>query len=160
MFATKNDLPEATRVKLCKLLNDRLADSIDLMLQTKQAHWNVKGPHFISYHLLFDGVFEAVSEGVDNLAERLVQLGGKAEGTVQAVSKRTSVAPYPIEIADGHAHIEALSTALAHVGKGAREAIDTSDQLGDKDTADLFTGISRAIDKQLWFVEAHLQGKG
>ncbi len=160
MFSTKNDLAEAKRIKLCKLLNDRLADAIDLMLQSKQAHWNVKGPHFISYHLLFDGVYATVSEGVDDIAERLVQLGGKAEGTVDAVAKRTSVTPYPIDIADGHAHIDALSTALAQVGKAAREAIDTSDELGDKDTADLFTGISRALDKQLWFVEAHLQAKG
>lgn len=160
MFKTKNDLDEAKRVKVCQLLNDRLSDAIDLMLQTKQAHWNVKGPHFISYHLLFDGVYEAVSEGVDQLAERLVQLGGKAEGTVQVVGKRSTVPPYPIEIADGLDHIQALSTAIATVGKGTRQAIDTADQLGDKGTSDLFTSVSRELDKQLWFVEAHLQGGG
>ncbi len=158
MFKTKNDLPEAKRVKLCQLLNDRLADSIDLQLQTKQAHWNVKGPHFIQYHLLFDSVYAVVSEAVDNIAERIVQLGGRAEGIVQSVAKRTNIPTYPTEISDGLAHIDALSTAIATVGEGARQAIDTSDELGDKDTADVFTGISRELDKQLWFVEAHLQG--
>jgi starvation-inducible DNA-binding protein len=157
VFKTKNDLPETTRVKAIELLNARLADCIDLQTQTKQAHWNVKGPHFIGLHELFDKINEAVEDYVDDLAERAVQLGGVAEGTARAVAKRSSLAEYPAKAVDGRGHVEALSSALAAFGAAARRAIDQANELGDLDTADLFTEVSRGTDKWLWFVEAHLQ---
>ena len=159
MHPTKNDLSLEIRTKAVTLLNERLADAIDFTLQGKQAHWNVKGPHFIALHELFDKVVETAEEWVDDIAERVVALGGVADGTVAAVSKKTSLAAYPTEAVDGHEHVDALSSALAKFGKGVRAAIDESDKLGDKDTSDLFTGISRDSDKYLWFLEAHLQGK-
>lgn len=159
MFATKNDISEPNRSKLVKLLNARLADAVDLQLQAKQAHWNVKGPNFIGLHKLFDDVYEAVAEYVDLIAERVVQLGGVAEGTVQTVAKRTTLDEYPMNIADGSKHVEALSNALAEFGQEARRSIDLADDLKDKDTADLFTEVSRGLDKWLWFVESHLQAK-
>jgi starvation-inducible DNA-binding protein len=157
MHPTKNDLPQKTRAKVNEVLADRLADATDLMLQSKQAHWNVKGPNFIALHELFDKVAESSEEWVDMLAERIVQLGGTAEGTVQATASRTSMAPYPIHIVSGTDHVEALSSALASFGKRVRSAIDKTDKQGDRDTADLFTEISRDVDKYLWFVEAHNQ---
>lgn len=159
MFKTKNDLPEASRSKVIDLLNARLADCIDLQTQCKQAHWNVKGPHFIGLHKLFDEVNEDVEEYIDELAERAVQLGGVAEGTARIVAKRSTLSEYPANIADGRSHVDALSTALAAFGKEVRKAIDTADELRDKDTADLFTAVSRGIDKWTWFVEAHLQAE-
>ena len=93
MFTTKNDLSETTRGKSIELLNARLADCIDLQTQTKQAHWNVKGPNFIALHELFDGINEAVEDYVDDLAERAVQPGGVAEGTARMVVKRSTVEP-------------------------------------------------------------------
>ena len=153
MFKTKNDLPEATRVKAVELLNARLADCIDLQTQTKQAHWNVKGPNFIALHELFDKVNEEVEDYVDDIAERAVQLGGVAEGTARMVAKRSSLAEYPAKAVDGRGHVEALSSALAAFGAAARKGIDQADQ----DPADVFTEVSRGIDKWLWFVEAHLQ---
>jgi starvation-inducible DNA-binding protein len=158
MFKTKNDLPEATRVKMIELLNARLADCIDLQTQSKQAHWNVKGQNFIALHELFDKVNEAVEDYVDDIAERAVQLGGVAEGTARMAVKRSSLSEYPANAVDGRSHVEALSSALAAFGKSARHAIDQADEVGDLDTADLFTEVSRGIDKWLWFVEAHLQG--
>jgi starvation-inducible DNA-binding protein len=159
MYRTKNDLPEAVRAKVTDLLNERLADAIDLNTQTKHAHWNVKGPHFIALHELFDQIAENIEEHVDTIAERITSLGGTAHGTVLAVSKRTSLKPYPEEITDGFDHVDALSSALADFGAKARKAIDRSTELGDADTADLFTGVSRDVDKYLWFLEAHLQAK-
>ncbi len=159
MFQTKNDLSEATRTKVIQLLNARLADCIDLQTQTKQAHWNVKGPHFIALHELFDKVYSAVSEYVDEIAERAVQLGGVAQGTARAVAKHSTLSEYPAAAVDGRSHVDALSTALASFGKLARKGIDEADELGDLDTADIFTEISRGIDKWLWFVEAHLQAE-
>ena len=159
MFKTKNDLPEATRGNVVELLNARLADCIDLQTQTKQAHWNVKGPNFIALHELFDKINEEVEDYVDDIAERAVQLGGVAEGTARVVAKRTSLTEYPGNAVDGHSHVEALSSALAAFGKAARQAIGEANDLGDLDTADLFTEVSRGIDKWLWFVEAHLQAE-
>ena len=159
MFKTKNDLSETVRVKVIELLNARLADAIDLQSQTKQAHWNVKGPNFIALHELFDRINEEVEGYVDDLAERAVQLGGVAEGTTRIAAKRSSLTEYPANAVNGRSHVEALSSALASFGKSARKAIDDANELGDLDTADLFTEISRGIDKWLWFVEAHQQSE-
>src|SRR6516225_3006501 len=123
MFKTKNDLPEATRVKAIELLNARLADCIDLQTQTKQAHWNVKGPNFIALHELFDKVNEEVEDYVDDIAERVVQLGGVAEGTARMIAKRSLLAEYPAKTVTGRSHVEALSSALSAFGKSVRKAI-------------------------------------
>jgi starvation-inducible DNA-binding protein len=156
-FATKNDLPAATRARVAELINARLADCIDLQTQCKQAHWNVKGPNFIALHKLFDDVNEDVEEYVDLLAERVVQLGGVAQGTARMVAERTTLEEYP-PVTDGEAHVDALSSALAAFGAGARKAIDQAEELGDADSMDILTEISRGTDKWLWFVEAHQQG--
>ena len=158
MRNTRIDLAPDVREKVANLLNARLADAIDLKLQAKQAHWNVKGPAFIALHELFDEIAGRVDAQVDDLAERVTALGGVAEGTLQAVSKRTTLAAYPTSVA-GADHVARLADAVAGFGKAARAAIDEAAALGDADTADLFTGISRAADKDLWFLEAHLEGK-
>jgi len=157
MHKTRNDLPKASRQKVIDLLNARLADAIDLYAQVKQAHWNVKGMQFYQLHLLFDEVAEAVEEGVDELAERAVELGGVADGTLQSVVKRTTLAPYPTTIKAGRDHVDRVARALATYGKNVRAAIQAAADAGDADTSDLFTEISREADKQLWLVEAHLQ---
>jgi starvation-inducible DNA-binding protein len=159
MFKTKNALSEEIRVKAVELLNARLADCIDLQTQTKQAHWNVKGLNFIALHELFDGINEEVEDHVDDIAERAVQLGGLAEGTARVVAKRSTLHEYPANAVGGHSHVDALSAALAAFGTAVRKAIDQANELGDLDTADLFTEVSRGIDKWLWFVEAHLQAE-
>lgn len=156
MHKTKNDLPEKTRAQVITILNSRLADSIDLMHQAKQAHWNVKGPNFIALHKLFDDVFDAAVEYTDLLAERVVELGGTAEGTIHIATKRSALEEYPLQTTAERDHVETLSSALAVFGAGTRHAIDQADELGDKGTADIFTEISRGVDKYLWFVEAHL----
>ncbi|MBA2737822.1 MAG: DNA starvation/stationary phase protection protein Dps [Pyrinomonadaceae bacterium] len=157
MHNTKNDLAKGKREKVIELLNARLADAIDLKTQAKQAHWNVKGPHFIGLHELFDQVATAVEAHVDLIAERATALGGTAVGTARVVAQKSTLAEYPLEIVDGTAHVDALSTAMADFGKNIRRGIDETDKLGDADTADLFTEVSREIDKLLWFVEAHIQ---
>jgi starvation-inducible DNA-binding protein len=157
MYETENDLPQKRREELNGLMTQRLADAIDLQLQLKQAHWNVKGPNFIGLHELFDQVNAAVSGYVDLIAERIVQLGGIAEGTVRVAAGRSRLAEYPLDIADGAAHVEAVARALSTFGHDARNTIDEADDLDDADTADIFTEISRGIDKWLWMVEAHSQ---
>jgi starvation-inducible DNA-binding protein len=157
LFTTKNDIPADARAQIADLLNRRLADCIDLQTQCKQAHWNVKGPSFIGLHKLFDDINTDVEEYVDLLAERVVQLGGVAEGTARCVAERSSLREYPLDISSGLDHVDALSTALASFGRVCREGIDRLNDLGDADGADILTEVSRGVDKWLWFVEAHQQ---
>ena len=157
MYETENDIPQKARVELNALMNQRLASAVDLQTQMKQAHWNVKGPSFIGLHELFDKVAEAVEGYVDEIAERIVQLGGVAEGTVRMAASRTRLTEYSSEISEGMAHVEGVARALSTFGEEARNTINEADELDDAGTADLFTEISRGIDKWLWFVEAHSQ---
>lgn len=159
LFPTRIDLPEAIRGKVVDLLNQNLADVLDLGLQAKQAHWNVKGPQFIALHELFDKFAEELEEFSDDIAERAVALGGTALGTSEVIFKQSRLRAYPTNLAAGSAHVAALANALAQFGKSARAAMDEATRLGDADTADLFTGISRGVDKLLWLVEAHLQAQ-
>ncbi len=157
MYETENDISMKRRSEMNALMNQRLADAVDLQMQMKQAHWNVKGPSFIGLHELFDKVYAGVDSYVDLIAERIVQLGGVAEGTVRMAAARTRLTEYPLAIADGLAHVEAVARSLSAFGHEVRITIDEADDLDDADTADLFTEVSRGIDKWLWFVEAHSQ---
>jgi starvation-inducible DNA-binding protein len=157
MYETENDISKENRMELNALMNQRLASAVDLQLQMKQAHWNVKGPSFIGLHELFDKVAGAVEGHVDQIAERIVQLGGVAEGTVRTAAARTRLTEYSPEISEGMAHVEAVARALSTFGQEVRNTIDDAAELDDAGTADLFTEISRSIDKWLWFVEAHSQ---
>src|SRR6266508_4545172 len=142
---TQNNLRESIRRKSIDLLNQHLADVLDLGLQAKQAHWNVKGPNFIGLHELFDKVAEELEEFTDNMAERAVELGGVALGTIQIISKKSRLSGYPLDLASGQKHVAALSSALANCGASTRRAIDTANKAGDADTTDLFTEVSRGI---------------
>lgn len=153
---THHDQPEARRVAVVALLNAQLADLIDLGLQAKQAHWNVKGPQFAALHALFDEVRDELAGFADELAERVVVLGGVARGTLQVLAKDSRLAAYPLEAFDGAEHLWALSAALARVAQTSREVIRAAEQAGDAGTADALTGVSRGLDTLLWKVEAHI----
>lgn len=157
LHKTKIDIATDKRESLVEMLNARLADAVDLQSQAKQAHWNVKGMNFIALHELFDQVATEVTGHVDTIAERITTLGGTALGTVRVAASKSALSEYPLEITDGGAHVEALSSALAEFGKRVRANIDEANNLGDADTGDLFTEVSRGIDKMLWFIEAHQQ---
>lgn len=150
------DLKDNIRTSMIAQLNQRLADAIDLKLAIKQAHWNIKGSSFIALHELFDQIAGRMEEHGDTMAERVVQLGGVAHGTTQAVAKATSLPGYPADATAQAEHLQALSQRLAAFGKSCRTAIDEAANAGDADTADIMTGVSRAIDKDLWFIAAHL----
>lgn len=159
MYESRIDLEPALRSDVIRLLQPLLADAVDLHSQLKQAHWNVKGPSFIALHELFDKIAEEVEEHSDSLAERITALGGRADGTARVAAVSSRLQEYPPDIVDGTAHLSAVAERLATFGAAARAAIDNTTQLDDADSADLCTEVSRSIDKQLWFVEAHLQAR-
>jgi starvation-inducible DNA-binding protein len=156
-FTTRIDIPEQSRRLLIELLNARLADAFDLYSQLKQAHWNVKGSDFIQLHELYDTVAADVLEHVDAIAERATALGGLALGTARLAASASTLDEYPLDAVTGPETVEAISDRLAACGSSVRAAIELALELADQDTADLFIEVSRAIDKHLWFVEAHLQ---
>jgi starvation-inducible DNA-binding protein len=156
-YATRIDIPQKTRTDVIILLNQSLATSLDLKTQIKQAHWNVKSSDFYSLHLLFDEIATEVEEFIDLIAERITTLGGYAMGTARIAAQQSELPEYPFEVVNGTEHITALADRLAIYAKSLRKNIDETDSLGDMDTNDLYVEISRAIDKRLWFLEAHLQ---
>jgi starvation-inducible DNA-binding protein len=157
MNPTKNSLPEKVRIQISLLLQKSLVDTIDLTLQAKQAHWNVKGPSFIALHELFDKVAEDTESYMDLIAERIVQLGGVAVGTLDGIGKKSNLPVYPLTITDGKEHAALLAHALASYGESIREAITQTGEMEDIGTEDLLIEVLRGVDKLLWLVEAHTQ---
>jgi len=153
---TRNDVPTNAKQVAIGVLQGCLVDTIDLYNATRQAHWNVKGPNFIGLHEMLNGFYDDLQEGADEIAERIVQIGGTAIGTSQSVASSSRLKPYPTDLHAGLDHVAALADRYAQVAKALRAGIDETDEAGDKDTADLLTGQSRAIDKKLWMLEAHL----
>jgi len=157
-FVTSIDVPENIRFRTVQLLNQQLADTFDLYSQTKQAHWNVKGSQFIALHLLFDNLAEEVFGFIDTIAERATALGGMATGTLRMAAETSRLTEWPLEVVESLAVVGELADRYADLAASTREAIKTAAEWGDADTADLFTAQSRALDKALWFLQAHLQG--
>jgi starvation-inducible DNA-binding protein len=156
-YGTRIDLAAEVREQMIALLNQQLADIFDLYSQTKQAHWNVKGPEFFQLHEMFDKLGEDVEEYVDLIAERVTTLGGTAQGTVRMSAAASRLHEFPKDAYQGLSSVKALAEAYAETSKTTRAAIDQADRAGDAGTADLFTEVSRGLDKSLWFLEAHLQ---
>lgn len=157
LLESRIDLEDDVREQLVTLLNERLADTADLYSQAKQAHWSVRGPDFWQLHQLYDAVAEAIEPWIDEIAERITTLGGVAKGTVRNAASSSSLEEFPAETRDGMETVTLLADRLAAYAGTVRESIDRAEQIGDPTTTDLLTDVSRTVDKQLWFVEAHLQ---
>ena len=155
-LSTRHDLDVEVREKATALLNQHLADATDLYCQTKQGHWNVKGMQFFQLHELFDALADSVEEYVDLIAERATSLGGTACGTVRLSAAASRLPEYPLDTMNGRQHVEALVARFSILAASSRAAIDAANAMGDADTGDVFTEVSRGLDKHLWFLESHL----
>ncbi len=156
MHQTRNDLPSPVRKSMAELLNKLLADAIDLYSHAKHAHWNVRGPHFAQLHALFDNIAEQADQHADLLAERALQLGAPARGTLDHAAAASTLAPFSTDASGWRELTDQVAISVSSLGRIVRQAIDTAAQAGDAGTADLFTQISRDLDKSLWMLEAHL----
>jgi starvation-inducible DNA-binding protein len=157
MHPTRIDIPEEQRKKLVALLNRQLADTLDLYSQTKFAHWNVKGSDFIQLHLLYDQLAGHLIGYVDLIAERATTLGGTALGTARMAAKGSTLDEFPATALNGMDSVKALADRFAAYAESTRNSIEQSEKLEDADTSDLFTEVSRQVDTDLWFLEAHVQ---
>lgn len=156
LHTTRNDLGANAREVSVSVLNATLADGMDLTNSVRMAHWTVRGPHFAGLHALFETFYDQLGAATDDVAERVIQLGGTPDGTTQLVGEKTRLEAYPADLRDGMDHVKALTARYAALAKTVREGIDATDEAGDADTADLLTSLSRTLDKALWMLEAHL----
>ncbi len=157
LFKTIIDVSEPVRVHMIELLNSCLADMADLQTHAKHAHWNVKGAQFQPLHELFGQVASNLEQQADDVAERITALGGVAQGTARQVAASSNLPQYDLDAVTGEEHLRALAKRLALVGGRMRTSVAVAHQLGDDATGDLLTEIVRQADKDLWFLEAHVQ---
>lgn len=157
MAVNLQGLKDNARKAAISELNARLADALALGMAIKQAHWNVKGRNFIAVHELFDSVYANNQEHVDVMAERVQILDGVAVGTAEEVAKKSSIEPYPTDLTKAEDHLRAICDRMRDYGAKLREGTDKTDEAGDADTADILTAASRTADKDLWFMESHLE---
>lgn len=156
-YPTRTRLAPEVQVEIIEILNQTLATSIDLRMQVKCAHWNVKGMQFYALHQLFDKVAAQLDFFAGLLAERIAALGGVALGTVQIAGMRSQLSPYLNNLSSGSEFVTEIAERMATYAESVRLCIELANGLGEADTADLYTEISRATDKSLWMLEAHLQ---
>src|SRR5258706_2180961 len=123
MFATRLDLDSQAREQLIGLLNQQLADTLDLYSQTKQAHWNIKDAQFSQLHGLFDQLASQLHEYIDTIAQRATALGGLAMGTMRIAARNSRLDEYPPDVVDNLQHVEALATRFASYAATTRAAI-------------------------------------
>jgi len=160
MIRTQNGLPDDARQEMVRLLNERLADAFDLFSQTKQAHWNVKGPQFFQLHELYDDLAAQLLAHVDLIAERATAMGGAATGTARMAAQATHIDEFPEGFVGSKESVQLLVDRYARVTNAMREAIDQAEQAEDMATSDLFITVTQELDKALWFLESHIQENG
>ena len=154
---TRIDIDHNKRAKTVALLNQLLADASDMTMRTKHAHWNVKGPHFIGLHKYFDELYDVLGKHVDEIAERTAALGGFVKGRLSDAAGASRLPAFSDDTQDGLDVVRAVADALGQFSNAVRDGIDETEDLDDKVTSDMLTGISGDLDKHLWFLEAHLR---
>jgi starvation-inducible DNA-binding protein len=160
MYPTRVALSGNVKSEVVQIFQEQLANASDLYSQAKFAHWNVKGDNFYQLHLLFDSVAETVEAHIDPIAERLTQLGGVANGTIRQAASTSKIPEYDFNaVGGGMAHVKALADALGHYAKLMRKASEDVDDAGDKPSADFFNQLIVEAEKQLYFLESHIQVK-
>lgn len=145
---------EKTSTELVALLNQTLADTLDLAYQTRQAHWNVKGPNHDCLHLLFGQLYLQLGITMDDLAERARALGSSDLSTIRAAGNAFHLEEYPLEAKQRIGNVNDLVDRYSDYTSRVRQSIRKAEELGDQDTADLYTSVSCAMDKALRLLTA------
>jgi starvation-inducible DNA-binding protein len=156
MYKTPSNLSEAARTDISRMLNDRLADGLDLHSHIKVAHWNVRGPQFPSLHPLFEQFATQLALHNDAMAERAVTLGALAVGTARQVAKGSKLPEYPVDTTRDLDHVKALAERIEVYLGGIRDGRKLAAEKQDDETIDLLTGVLTEFEKNAWFLRATL----
>jgi starvation-inducible DNA-binding protein len=150
-------LAENTRRASTINLNQLLADTITLRDLYKKHHWQVSGPTFYQLHLLFDKHFNEQNEMVDEIAERIMILGGVSVAMPGDVAAMTLIPQPPTGREEAPVQISRLLHAHEIVLKEARTMARQAADEGDDGTNDLLvSSVIRTNEMQVWFVAEHV----
>jgi len=157
-LSNANETSDDVRTTLVQLLNKQLAETVDLRSQVRQAHFNVRGPYIQELRSLFDGLTLDLRHFADLIAERIRTLGGCAAATVRFVAHESCLRDYPLDALDAHDHLEALLSSYSRYELDTRHNLKVTQEVGDFETAGLLQIISVSTERNLWFLEAYLEG--
>jgi starvation-inducible DNA-binding protein len=150
-------LDEKTRAASAENLNKILADTITLRDLYKKHHWQVAGHTFYQLHLLFDKHAEEQSELVDQIAERIMLLGGIGIAMAHDVAETTRIPRPPTGREEVPVQIARLLEAHEMILKASRKAAEEASDSGDEGTNDLLiSDVVRTNELQVWFVAEHV----
>jgi starvation-inducible DNA-binding protein len=145
------------RMRSVRLLNQRLADCMDLQLYAKHAQWNAHGPNQDTASELFEQVRAAMEGYAQDLAMRVRRLEGFSEGTARLVAQASSLALHSESVGSGVGYAETLSAALTTFASLTKDAGAQAGGWGDHETANVLRGVFRGVQKEFWFVSYHLR---
>lgn len=154
LLLSPSALPEMARMQVISELNARLADTIDLWSVFKTAHWNLRGPQFISLHEMLDGFATYALEAADTMAERITAYGGVALGGTRTVARISSIAEYPAGLIAGADHLRAVYERVSTWLMGLRASRDASRQQLDAETENMLIEFITAGEKIGWKIAA------
>ncbi len=157
MMNSPSHLPIKVRKALCESLRSVLTDGLDLYLQIKVAHWNIKGPQFAALHPLFDSFATDLAAKNDEIAERILTLGGLAVGTARHIAKKSRLSDYPQDVTRDMEHVRLLADRIDSWLEAPRAVRKEAVEVGDDDTADLMTETVSTFEKHSWFLHATLE---
>ncbi|GAB4366390.1 MAG: Dps family protein [Elainellaceae cyanobacterium] len=153
-------LSEEQRQGVIDLLNCDLADSYLLLIKTKKYHWDVVGPQFRSLHELWEEHYEAISQNIDSVAERIRALGGYPIGTAAGFLEKASIEEHGGDVPRATDMVARLANDHEQIIRNLRNHVDQcSEEFHDEGTADFLTGLMEQHEEMAWMLRSFIEGE-
>lgn len=153
-------LTDEQRNGVIELLNRNLADVYLLLVKTRKYHWDVVGPQFRTLHGLWQEQYEALSQHIDDIAERTRALGGYPLGTAEGFLRHASIKEHPNDLPTATEMVKRLYTDYEQIVRNLRGYIEQcSDKYNDEGTADFFTGLMEEYEEAAWMLRSFVEGE-
>ncbi|GAB4330571.1 MAG: Dps family protein [Bacteroidales bacterium] len=140
---------------LAEKLNELLAMYQVLYTNVRGFHWNIRGEKFFELHLKFEELYNDLNLKIDEIAERILTLGGTPEHRYSNYLKKSSI-PEAEETADGTKDVEKILESLKLLLVLQREILDLSGDAGDEGTNSMMSDYIREQEKLAWMYRAYL----
>lgn len=153
-------LTEEQRMGVIKMLNSDVSDAYLLLIKTKKFHWDVVGPQFRSLHEIWEEQYQALTENIDAMAERIRALGGYPVGTAQGFLENATIKEQADNIPVATEMVATLVEDHEQIIRNLREHIDAcSEQFHDEGTADFLTGLMEQHEEMAWMLRSFIEGE-